>query len=565
MKIQALKFIARPADSEPLRSELECENQWDIEKARETDLPVVYLIPEEDLPRLQQFKDVIIDRGKKNRHKGLSEYLLGLKHSKIPIINGNYKDASQLKRGIRTLLLKASMTGELNLFIVGVKRSLFSDLWQKADGSSSQQSFKRGNKKSAYSCGYGSDKDALRMLNYLRSRNQEPKDLAGRYIGNSIEAQLIRQYIVQAAKADTPVLIIGDTGTGKEVIAREIHECSSRKNHNFVPVNCGAISYYLFESELFGHKKGAFANAYFDKMGLWEYADKGTLFLDEIADLKLDHQVKILRAIEDGIIRRVGDNKNVKVNARILAATNSDLYTAVQTKEFREDLYYRLKSFPIRTAPLRERQEDIPLLADFFWKKLTHDSNRSLPQEILYELQSYGWPGNARELKTVLVILQSMFGAENIGKEELRLVFYQTGQRIGTGANTILRGKKSLQRVESLRHLRRVDEELQTLHTTTSPTMEKQKIDTASLKTIQVSINFRLNELEMLCRQPSLFNNETTFAKVYSFTGKLRYLQDLLQQDNKKARQYWSDEIARELKSTMSAIQKELGSVSCRS
>lgn len=563
MKIQALKFIATPSDSEPLRIELEFESQKDIEKAREADLPAVYLVTEEDLPKFHQFKDVIVDRKKKNRHKGLSEYLLGLKHSKIPIINGNYENTSQLKRGIRTLLSKALMTGERNLFIIGVKRSLFSDLWQKSDGSSSRQSSKRGSKKTA--CGYESDTDALRMLDYLKSRNHEPEYLAERYVGNSIDAQLIRQYIVQAAQTDTPVLIMGDTGTGKEVIARQIHECGSRKSRNFVPVNCGAIPYYLFESELFGHKKGAFANAFFDKMGLWEYADSGTLFLDEIADLKPDHQVKILRALEDGMIRRVGSNKEIKVNARILAATNRDLYAAVQAEEFREDLYYRLKYFPIRTSPLRERQEDIPLLANFFWKSLTKDDKRSLPEDILYELQSYGWPGNARELKTVLATLQSMFDADNIGKEQVRLAFYLTGQRTVSGADIAPKGRKSLQRFESLRHLRRVNEELHTLQTTTSPIMEKHKIDSASFNSMQVALNFRLNELEMLCRQPSLFSNETTFSKVYSFTGKLRYLQDLLQQDNKKARQYWNDEIARELKSTMSSIQKELGSVADRS
>lgn len=158
------------------------------------------------------------------------------------------------------------------------------------------------------------------------------------------------------------MLILGDTGTGKELVARAIHDHSARRAKRFMLVNCGAIPYDLLESELFGHVKGAFTDATYDKPGLWELADKGTLFLDEIGDLHPNHQVKILRALEDKKIRPIGGTKEIEVDARIIAATNRDLFSMVQARQFREDLYYRLCPFPIYTPTLPDHPEDIPTI-----------------------------------------------------------------------------------------------------------------------------------------------------------------------------------------------------------
>jgi transcriptional regulator with GAF, ATPase, and Fis domain len=166
------------------------------------------------------------------------------------------------------------------------------------------------------------------------------------------------------------VLVLGDTGTGKEVIARSIHNYSARASEKFVPVNCGAIPSELLESELFGHKRFTFTDAKYDKKGLWEITGNGTLFLDEVGDLALIHQVKILRALEENKIRPIGEVKEIRVNARVIAATNRDLFSMVKAGHFREDLYYRLRSFLLRTPGLRDHPEDIPTLARFFWKKI---------------------------------------------------------------------------------------------------------------------------------------------------------------------------------------------------
>ena len=195
---------------------------------------------------------------------------------------------------------------------------------------------------------------------------------------------------------------MGDTGTGKEIVARSIYENSERRRHDFVTVNCGAIPRDLLENELYGHVKGAYTDAKEDKSGLWEAAGEGVLFLDEIGDLQPEHQAKVLRALEDAEIRKLGATKGTKVKARIIAATNRDLHAMVQTGQFREDLYYRLRGFLIRTPALREHPDDIPLLAQHFWQKINHGKRKILPPEILTELKSCRWPGNARELKMML-------------------------------------------------------------------------------------------------------------------------------------------------------------------
>ncbi len=211
--------------------------------------------------------------------------------------------------------------------------------------------------------------------------------------------------IAKIADYKTTVLISGESGVGKELVARAIHKRSSRGNGNFVPVNCGAIPENLLESELFGHKKGAFTDAISDRHGLFEEAHKGTLFLDEIGELPLGLQVKLLRVLEDEKIRRLGDSKDVQVDVRIVAATHRDLLAESQKGRFREDLFYRLNVLPITVPPLRERREDIPLLIDYFVGKNNARLNmeiRGLDTEARRLLYEYAWPGNVRELENTI-------------------------------------------------------------------------------------------------------------------------------------------------------------------
>jgi PAS domain S-box-containing protein len=224
-------------------------------------------------------------------------------------------------------------------------------------------------------------------------------------IGRSPVLQRALRQVEQVAPTDTTVLVTGETGTGKELIARAIHNLSARKHRPMVTVNCGAISAGLVESELFGHEKGAFTGAVSRKMGRFELASGGTIFLDEIGDLSLDLQVKLLRVLQEGEFQRVGGSATIKVDVRVIAATHKDLDAAVEDGRFRADLFYRLNVFPIRTPPLRERQEDIPALVRYFVMKYTAKTGKridTVPKSVLDSLGAYAWPGNVRELANVL-------------------------------------------------------------------------------------------------------------------------------------------------------------------
>ncbi|MEZ5428263.1 MAG: sigma-54 dependent transcriptional regulator [Pyrinomonadaceae bacterium] len=211
--------------------------------------------------------------------------------------------------------------------------------------------------------------------------------------------------IAKVAPTRSTVLISGESGTGKELVARAIHENSPRKNEAFVAVNCGALAETLLESELFGYVRGAFTGATGDRRGLWEEATRGTLFLDEIGEISPAIQVKLLRALQENEIRRVGSNSNIRVNARIIAATNRDLESEVERGSFREDLFYRLSVFSINVPPLRERTSDIPLLAETFLLrslKKTEKENIRFSDETMKLLSAYEWKGNVRELEAAI-------------------------------------------------------------------------------------------------------------------------------------------------------------------
>lgn len=237
--------------------------------------------------------------------------------------------------------------------------------------------------------------------------SKELRDSVGYEImGGSKAIKQVVDLMTKVAKADsTSVLITGESGTGKELVARGIHYLSSRKNAFFHAVNCSAIPDTLFESEFFGHKKGAFTGANEEKIGWFEVANGGTLFLDEIVDMQPAMQSKLLRVLEDKKIRRIGSNTDVSVDVRIIAATNQDLHKLLEENKFRSDLYYRLNSFEIFIPPLRDRKEDIPVLLDYLLKIISNKLNKKMPavdSSVLKALTSYNFPGNVRELRNMV-------------------------------------------------------------------------------------------------------------------------------------------------------------------
>jgi formate hydrogenlyase transcriptional activator len=224
-------------------------------------------------------------------------------------------------------------------------------------------------------------------------------------IGQSTALREVLRLVETVASSDSTVLLLGETGTGKELVARAVHDHSRRKARTFVKMNCAAIPTGLLESELFGHEKGAFTGAIAQKIGRLELADQGTLFLDEVGDIPPEIQPKLLRALQEREFERLGSTHTRKVNVRLVAATNRDLQKMTETKEFRSDLYYRLNVFPIRIPPLRERPEDIPLLVRYFAEKFARQMQKpiqTIPAQSMRQLQQHHWPGNVRELENLI-------------------------------------------------------------------------------------------------------------------------------------------------------------------
>jgi two-component system response regulator HydG len=242
------------------------------------------------------------------------------------------------------------------------------------------------------------DKQIAAIRRHLRS-----EDAFQGLIGASAPMLQVFSLIENAAQSDAPVIILGESGTGKELVARAIHQLGERKKRAYVKVNCAALTESLLESELFGHVKGAYTGAYKSRAGRFEMAQGGDIFLDEIGDLPLSTQVKLLRVLEEKVIERVGDSKSIPVDVRVISATNKDLSSLVETGAFRKDLYFRINVIPIHMPPLRERVEDIPLLAESFFRKLRIKSGKSIEgisNLALEVLMKYLWPGNVRELKS---------------------------------------------------------------------------------------------------------------------------------------------------------------------
>jgi formate hydrogenlyase transcriptional activator len=227
----------------------------------------------------------------------------------------------------------------------------------------------------------------------------------GEIVGESPAFKRVLEQVETVAPTDASVLILGETGTGKELIARALHDLSSRRDRTFVKLNCAAIPTGLLESELFGHERGAFTGAIAQKAGRFELANKGTLFLDEVGDIPLELQPKLLRALQEHEFERLGGTRTIKVDVRLVAATNRDLAQMISERQFRTDLYYRLSVFPISMPPLRERPEDIPKLVRYFTQKYSRLMNKrveNIPADAMEALIRYGWPGNVRELENLI-------------------------------------------------------------------------------------------------------------------------------------------------------------------
>jgi DNA-binding NtrC family response regulator len=305
------------------------------------------------------------------------------------------------------------------------------------------------------------------------------KDVCGTpvMVGNSIAMNAVYKMVDKVAASDAVVLIQGESGTGKELIAQMIHQRSIRANKPFVVINCATLQEALLESELFGHVKGAFTGAVESRIGLFEVADGGTLFLDEIGELAVTTQAKLLRVVQSGEIRRVGDNKAINVDTRIIAATHRDIAAEVKNGKFREDLYFRLNVITLSLPPLRDRREDIPVLIDYFLDNFCKNRQKKiLLPEVMTAMSQYNWPGNVRELKNAIERLVVMTEGNSISIEDLpeniRIAISTTAE----GTEVILSGVER-------KHI------LKVLH-------EKQGNKTLAAETLGISLKTLYNKLK---------------------------------------------------------------------
>jgi two-component system nitrogen regulation response regulator NtrX len=274
------------------------------------------------------------------------------------------------------------------------------------------------------------EKTVLVVSNALRQRRLEAENRALRakvdrtqtMVGESYAMRQLREQVAMAAPTNGRVLIYGENGTGKELVARTVHTLSRRRAGPFIEVNCAAIPEELIESELFGHVRGAFTGAVADRRGKFEAADGGTLFLDEIGDMSVKTQAKVLRVLQEQTLEAVGGTTRIKVDARVIAATNKELQAEIRAGHFREDLYFRLNVIPIFVPPLRDRREDVPLLADHFMAELAREYGRrvkTLDAGAIDAIQRYQWPGNVRELRNVIERLMIMVPGDSISAADL--------------------------------------------------------------------------------------------------------------------------------------------------
>ena len=504
-------------------------------------LPGTVVVRVAELKLFGECEALFKNRRKKDEHKGLSEYLLG-QSGRIPFIDVNVTATGRLRQAVERLLENAEQTGEQGIYLLGVSGELFQEVWRGALRQDAvMQPASRANGLAA-------------LITPLPGEAQ----LSRFFWGESEAYHEVRQLILRAAKCGDPVLILGEAGTGKGVVARAIHELGE-KDKPFIEVNCAAIPSELFELELFGYAAGAIAGGLLKgKAGLWEAAGEGTLFLDEIGELRLDHQAKILRALQEGFIRRVGASANIPVSARVIAATNRGLYGMVQNGRFSAELYYLLRQFLIYTPDLRDDPRNVEVIAQKLWAEIT-DSYARLPQGILDDLCRHRWPGNVRELRSVLSSLNNLFGASEPGantptREQLNAVFQHFGLAAGYSQHEPDASEPALLQVECLRKICRADDAIHACEQELKPIAGGLPLSAAARESLT-----RLRaEMRTLMRDRLYFGSQETYQAVARVEESLGQFLALPKNNTSVLFRFWEKTLKQEIQQAVAQLFAEL-------
>jgi transcriptional regulator with GAF, ATPase, and Fis domain len=380
------------------------------------------------------------------------------------------------------------------------------------------------------------------------------------YVGCSRRYQLVRCAIVVAARTDNPVLIMGETGTGKEIVARAIHKRSQRCRGPFIAVNCAAIPETLFESELFGHEKGAFTGASQARLGYWRAAADGTLFLDEIGDLCREGQAKVLRVLQEGKIQPVGMEQEVEVNVRVLAATHRDLFAMVQEGRFRQDLLYRLLQWRIETPPLTDSPEDLELIAQSVWQSVSGGRGARLGNDVIRQLQSCPWPGNVRELTAVLRQAHSVVGDGKVTRRLIESVVERfPSDDASPGVEPGDDGRRHQARC--LRQLCRLADALRACQVVARPLEQDERCDARVLQALSIELGRQLPVLDRLGAKPALLWDEGLTGMIDIACGGIARFLDMVSRDEADCRREWRHSLAPVLRDAIARTIRETRSL----
>lgn len=540
--------------------------------------PAVALVPASALPSLQGLTDLVDDRGTKHPARPLARILLG--RTRPTLLRGTYSCPGQMRRSFMTLLKHAEAREERNLYVVGVDDDLFHECWAAAQRTlkakakpapakrqaapqapkeAAQPSVKQATPRLPKPQVYGAWTDARYGLVDLLPVEPVPEALEEMYRGVSDPFRLVRRLVLRVAGHPVTVMILGETGTGKEIVAQAIHRFGPRSKKPFIPLDCGAIPDALFESIFFGHCKGAFTGADRDKQGLWEAAGEGIIFLDEIGELSLYQQAKLLRVLESGRIRRVGEVKERKVKAQVIAATSRDLAAEVAAGRFNQALYFRLFQYVIDTPPLRENPDDIRVLAQAFMREIKQDPRYLLSDEAIRELQYYSWPGNTRELKNVLTRVHLLFPKMELEVMHIQIGFNPIGRK-KPPLPKVRKPRKAMaqHRLDCFWHLQRTDEAVRACKVSARNVVYLGMDDAESVEALRASCSRHLDELEGLCLKPLLFHSMETFRVVHRLKALLGEFLQVLPAHLGQALIDWRKKVRPQFKKTQEALFSEV-------
>ena len=560
MPVEVLRLTGTRKNDLPAHHYISCDDRELFLDTVRSELPAVYMMQEETFNQLRKWEALFVER-KKNAHKGLAHYCMGRR--KIPAVRAEYADAGKALGSSRRLLETAYLKADKNTYFILVSPAIFNEIMDRGREKPAGMREEELSRDESIRSRLNYRQWAAQRMFRLLKKTEIPDSLAKEYIGRSTEIQNVHLMIMLASKNSYPVLIMGETGTGKEKIARAIHRYGINADQPFVSVNCAAIPHNLFESELFGHEKGAFTGATGQKIGFWESAGKGTLFLDEIGDLPLLDQVKILRALETRHFIRVGGNREIRSSARVMAATNKNLFAMMKRGTFRDDLYNRLCAIPIYSPPLRYHLEDVPELTRAFWEEITGQARYQLPEEIIKAFMRFDWPGNVRRLRSVLISLYTLFPMKEIRLRHLEalLDFDESAMKAHESeGHPLPPGWKG---IDTLGILSRTESVLESIERTVQLILSGDEGKAASVE-LTDHLYHRIIEFISLLLQAVYYENPETLSQIKALGRCLESFVEALRIDAGQGLQLWQNEVSPQFRNVQRLIMNDIDSILAR-